>query len=154
MRALRPWHPVPCEPGVTRRTATLAEGRRMLRGRARVALLLVAWLWSPLASNAQTLSNAGTGTSGGVALDPTNSTVTLTRQLVPGVASTAEIAPSQVIAGTTGIVFTWDILPVVLVGDPVLDRISLTAPAGYAGLSVLSVTVGGQALASQCPNPG
>ncbi len=139
---------------MTMPAASFVVCRRRARRIATLAVALAAWLASPTASQAQTLSNTGSGTTGGVALDPTNSTVTLTRQLVPGVSSIAEIAPSQVIAGTTGIVFTWDILPVILPGDPVLDRIALTAPAGYAGLSVLSVTVGGQVLAAQCPNPG
>ena len=135
------------------RGARAGATARML-GAACVAAFLAAWIAPPPESTAQSISNAATGVSAGVALDTTAARATLTRQLVPGVASTAEIAPGLVIGGSSGVVFTWDILPVVLSSDPVLDQLELVAPAGYSGLSVISVTVGGQVLAASCPNPG
>lgn len=118
------------------------------------AACLVALLASPHGSAAQTVSNSATGSSGGVALDPTRAGVTLTRQLVPGVASIAEISPSRVTAGSAGDVFTWDLVATVTPSDPLLDRLTLTAPAGYSNLVVQSVTVSGVALGAHCPNPG
>ncbi len=105
-------------------------------------------------ARAQSVSNAASGLTGGVALDTTNATVTLSRQLVPGVASVAEVAPVQVTAGTAANAFTWDLTATVLPADPLLDLLTLTAPAGYAGLTVQSVTVDGAVLASHCANPG
>lgn len=122
--------------------------------RWKIPLLLALLFASAQPVRAQSVSNAATGVSGGVPLDSSQAMVTLTRQVVPGVASTAEIAPTRVIAGSAGNVFTWDLLATVLPSDPSLDQVALTAPAGYANFAVLSVTVSGVALSARCPNPG
>ena len=119
-----------------------------------IPLLLALLFASAQPVRAQSVSNAASGVSGGVPLDSSQAMVTLTRQVVPGVASTAEIAPTRVIAGTAGNVFTWDLVATVLPSDPLLDQVALTAPAGYANFAVQSVTVSGVALSANCPNPG
>src|SRR5690349_2061770 len=114
--------------------------------RARGGTMLGAWLAALLAlpapGLAQSITNSVGGTAGGVALDVTRATVTLTRQLVPGVPSVAEVTPNRVPPMAVGSVLTFDLLPAVQSGGPVVDQLTLTAPPGYSAISVLSVSVG------------
>ncbi len=97
------------------------------------------------------VQNAATGTFNGSALDITNATVTLDR--IGGAAVTsavAEIDPNNVAVSSAGNIFTYDILPTINAGDTGVDELSITAPAGYSGLNVTAVSVGGTAQSLDC----
>jgi hypothetical protein len=55
----------------------------------------------------------------------------------------AEIAPNEVVAGSTGTAFTYDILATIGAGDSGVDRITITVPATFGDPTVTGVTVGG-----------
>lgn len=70
-------------------------------------------------------------------------------------AAIAEIVPTGIAVGSLGNLFTYSILTTVNPGDSGVNRIAITAPAGYAGLGVTAVSVGGGPLAQSltCPAP-
>jgi uncharacterized repeat protein (TIGR01451 family) len=107
-------------------------------------------------ARAAVVSNSATGTINGGSLDLTNATVNLNALSgSPAVTSTAvEISPNAVLIGSTGNVFTYDLLPTINGGDTGVDQIAITAPAGYANLAVTAVSVGGTGQALNCPTPG
>lgn len=69
-------------------------------------------------------------------------------------AAVAEIGPTAVAIGSAGNVFVHDVLPTIGAGDTGVDRVAVTAPAGYANLSVTGVARGGIAQSPNCPAPG
>lgn len=128
--------------------------------RAALARTLCA-LVTLMALSAPGLSFAGTNIAvdpgnGGVVLLPSG-TVTV-NSMPPGNAVTsavAEISPTGVSAGSGGNLFTYDILATINPGNTGVNRIAITAPAGYAGFSVTAVSVGVASLApsAACPAP-
>ncbi|MEK7285957.1 MAG: right-handed parallel beta-helix repeat-containing protein [Nitrospirota bacterium] len=76
----------------------------------------------------------------------------------PAVASSAisELTPITVYYGSTGIPFTWDVLPTITAVQSGVDQIILTLPAGYASSVVTDVTVSGNVLVpgtTNCTTP-
>jgi uncharacterized repeat protein (TIGR01451 family) len=66
----------------------------------------------------------------------------------------AEIAPNSIVVSSVGNAFVYDLLPTINAGDTGVDRIAVTAPAGYANLTVTAFSVGGVGQALNCPAPG
>src|SRR5439155_22268101 len=50
-------------------------------------------------------------------------------------------------------VLIYDVLPTIGGSDAGVDRVAITAPAGYASLAVTSVSVGGAPAVANCPVP-
>ena len=118
---------------------------------AGLALLVTAW--SALALAAGSASNEATDPGGGALTLQASGALTVTA-IPPAVsAASAAIAPLAV-AAAASTAFTYDVLPTLGAGDSGIDRLTLTAPAGYSALSVTGVQVGGAALAANCPSPG
>ncbi|NTW59873.1 MAG: hypothetical protein HGA43_11990, partial [Nitrospirae bacterium] len=107
-----------------------------------------------LGTSAHAIQNSATGTIGGSPLIVTNATVTLTRVGNAVASAVSEINPHAVTAGSAGNIFTYDVLPTINVGDTGVDRVAVTAPAGYSALGVTALSVGGFAQALNCPVPG
>lgn len=112
-----------------------------------VACLALAVGLDPPSALAQVLSNNATGASRGVGLDQADATVTLNRTLVAAPPSLAEVSPNTVDAASRDIPFTLDILPAFESASPAVSRFTITLPAGFTDPVVLTVTVGGAALA-------
>src|SRR5206468_2061593 len=62
-------------------------------------------------------------------------------------------SPTAVAMGSAGNVFIYDVLPTIGGSDTGVDRVAITAPAGYANLAVTSVSVGGAPAVANCPAP-
>lgn len=130
---------------------------RSLCGTARTflcsALAVILALGAPGASLAATNTAVDPG-GGGTTLLPSGPVTVLSTPAGNAVtAAVAEISPTGIAAGSAGNLFTYDILATVNPGDSGVNRITITAPAGYAGLGVVSVSVGGAPLALSCPAP-
>jgi uncharacterized repeat protein (TIGR01451 family) len=108
-----------------------------------VGFLCVVTLAVPFGATAHAIQNSATGTFNGQSLDLTNATVTLNVTGNAVSSALAEINPNSVVVGSTGIIFTYDILPTINAGDTGIDEIAITVPAGYANLGVTGVQVGG-----------
>jgi uncharacterized repeat protein (TIGR01451 family) len=66
----------------------------------------------------------------------------------------AEIAPNTVGVSSTGNAFTYDILPTIGGSNTGVDQVVITAPAGYASLTVIDISVGGAGQGPlNCPTP-
>jgi len=109
----------------------------------------------PFGLTAHAIQNTATGTVGGSPLIVTSATVTLTLANNNAVTSAvAEINPHTILAGSTGNLFTYDVLPTINPGDTGVDRVAITAPAGYGALSVTTVSAGAVSQTLNCPAPG
>lgn len=112
---------------------------------------LLAWLAAfPTAA----IQNIASGDINGVSLDLANAGVTLARQGNAATGVIAEIAPNSINTGVAAQPMIFDLLATLGAGDSGYDRVTLTAPAGYANLAVGTVAVGGTALTAACPSPG
>src|SRR6266705_330196 len=106
-------------------------------------------------ARAAAIQNSATGTVGGSSLDVANATITL-NSVPSGSAATsvaAEISPNAVLMGSAANVFIYDVLPTIGGSDTGVDRVAITAPAGYANLTVTGVSVGGVPAVANCPVP-
>lgn len=124
--------------------------------RALAGLLFLLFLGTPLIVFGQAIQNSATGSLGAAALDTTNATVTLNRTGAVGNAVTsvlAEINPNAVAVKSVGNIFVYDLRPTIGGSDTGINQVIITAPAGYTGLNVTGVSVGGAALTSNCPAP-
>ena len=106
-------------------------------------------------ARAAAIQNSATGTVAGSSLALGNATITLNS--VPSASAVtsvvAEISPNAVAMGSAGNVFIYDVLPTIGGSDTGVDRVAITAPAGYANLAVTSVSVGGAPAVASCPVP-
>jgi uncharacterized repeat protein (TIGR01451 family) len=122
--------------------------------------MLVAALWVllltaiPAAASAQMIQNAATGSLSAAPLIVTNATVTLTRAGGAVSSVVSEINPHTATVNATGALFTYDLFPTINAGYTGVDRLTVTAPAGYSALSVTALSVGGVAQTANCPTPG
>lgn len=125
---------------------------RCTRKAAALLLVLLSGAGGPL--EAAAVSNSASGSIGGQPLDPAAASVTLDR--VGGVASaaTAEISPNGVLTGSAAAAFVYDLRPTIGPSDLGVTRVEIAVPAGYTGVLVTSVAVGGAALLPFCPAPG
>jgi uncharacterized repeat protein (TIGR01451 family) len=76
---------------------------------------------------------------------------------IPAVTSVlAELAPNDVITGSTGNTFIYDILATIGGSNTGVDQVVITAPAGYTNLAVTGVSVAGtaQTAGGSCPTVG
>jgi uncharacterized repeat protein (TIGR01451 family) len=140
----------PAPPG-DRGAAGRGTRERPIAGTARWAFPLLLLLAAPVPAAAQVLSNTATGRVNGIDLPANQSTVALRRALVGPPGGSAEVAPNRVRAGTPAQTFTLDVAPALQPGDPGLTRLVVAAPAGFAGIAVTSVTVGGAVWTQSCP---
>lgn len=125
----------------------------MLRTGAIWLVLVLGLCSSPV--NAATVQNTVTGTVDGYALDLSLATITMdVWSPMIATAAVAEISPNVVRRNSSSLGFSYDILPTLTIADNGIDRVMVTAPAGYANLAVAGVSVGGAGLTSNCPTPG
>ncbi len=66
----------------------------------------------------------------------------------------AEISPNTTSINLFGQSFVYDVLPEITTGNTGVQRVDISAPAGYMNLLVTSVEVDGVPLANNCPSPG
>ena len=66
----------------------------------------------------------------------------------------AEINSTTVNTNEVGHLFSYDVLPTINGDNSGLDRVIITAPAGYSHMNVTAVSVGGSPLNTGCPTPG
>jgi len=119
-----------------------------------VALWIVTLSGTLSGTHAYAIQNTATGTIGGSSLIVTNATVTLTRAGNAVTSAVSEINPHTAAPLSAGNIFTYDVLPTINGGDTGVDRVAVTAPAGYSALAVTAVSVGGFAQTRNCPVPG
>ena len=96
-----------------------------------------------LPEGAVALQNSATGTAGGALLDISGATVTLLK--ARSAVTVAEITPGTAVTKSTASPFVVTLLPTIVPGDSGIGVIALTAPAGYSGMTITGVTVGGVA---------
>ena len=129
-----------------------------MRHAALKMLAVVLWILilsgMPFGTTAQAIQNTASGTANGSPLIITNATITLTRTGNAATAVLAEISPTAVVVSSTSNTFVCDVLPTINPGDTGVDSVAVTAPPGYANLSVTSLAAGGSALSLNCPAPG
>jgi uncharacterized repeat protein (TIGR01451 family) len=129
-------------------------GRRSALRMFAAALWIMTLSGAVFAVPAQAIQNTATGTIGGTPLLVTNATVTLTRAGNAATSAVSEINPHTVASGSAGNILVYDILPTINAGDTGVDRVAVTAPAGYSALTVTGLSVGGVSQTSNCPSPG
>ncbi len=124
--------------------------------RMRAGLLCIAGLlWSLFAHGAGTATNEATDPGGGSVTLLSSGQISVTAENAAVTTVVAEIDPAAVPAASSGINFTYDVLPAINPGNTGIDQIAITAPAGYGGLSVTGVSLGGgaQTASGSCPAP-
>ena len=91
------------------------------------------------------------GNADGDALDNNSQTVTVENQAVTSVVG--EITPNNIVIGSAGQNFVYDVLPTITASDSGVDTVAITAPTGYSNLSVSGVSVNAIALtlSGSCP---
>jgi uncharacterized repeat protein (TIGR01451 family) len=66
----------------------------------------------------------------------------------------AEVNATTVEVNQSAYGFNFDILPTINGGDTGIDRVLISAPSGFASITITNVTVGGTVLTANCPAPG